>query len=752
MRGRGASFMGMAQKYVLGIGISLLFLNACAKQESSVVTVPIDATNPQVEKTLGESTPYVVMGPGAFQAAKADKRINADTSEAIAYLNRIANLSGETVVNGLGNAGQTSVAANSLVVGFPIGLLGEQQLFGGVVTKTDAAESETLGRLKLMDIEPIHVKTVVAKGDAANQFVLGLVGCLKDCSEGSEQKGILGIPVVGVDEKKGVVFVDLASLGEELNLVEMLDPKGEYTQLKTKSAKTVAVDYSVSTLVFDVEVTMVPLKAEVRVAEKETKFTVRWYLRLASKFHPEFQSRPETDGVGFFMTSRAKASKIQRFVLPSQGQGGLNAEPVKYYIKNVPEEYKKSFAHCFDVWNDKFIELTGKKLLAYEFVDATDPRAALLVPGDVRYNIVEWDLVNRAPYGGLGPSIANQFTGEILSANVLVQGPHIVKIYKEWFEKGKVVQDLMEEGSVIEALTLMRETADRLNAQLTAGSLSKYSLSLKDIAFRSVSEMAALEDPIVQREDFDLLPSGYSFTTYMDGYFLDLLGHELGHNLGLRHNFRGNLSFTSLEKGKVSHSIMEYLGRGFRHLDDVGVYDVIALKYGYLGVQPSNRTLFCTDEDVPDKDNLGNSAECSRDDATQDPFGFLDERLERAVSLLIGRGLDGDPVWKVGSMSREIAAVVPALGMYAATAEKTSAKWTNFNLKGDRPTTSSEIVKFVKAKLNSKVCPKDLDAVLAGKSEGGKQIVRDNLEALRKSLKENLLPLKVFSEADFACE
>ena len=49
-----------------------------------------------------------------------------------------------------------------------------------------------------------------------------------------------------------------------------------------------------------------------------------------------------------------------------------------------------------------------------------DPKNDALVPGDVRYNIIEWDMTNLATYGGLGPSIGHQFTGLFNASRALV--------------------------------------------------------------------------------------------------------------------------------------------------------------------------------------------------------------------------------------------------------------------------------------------------------------------------------------------
>ena len=224
---------------------------------------------------------------------------------------------------------------------------------------------------------------------------------------------------------------------------------------------------------------MIPLTAKVLDSSEETVFVVRWYLRLSSVFNPAFFPREKTEGVGYFMTERGKYPKIIRHAL-TQFSSTSEQGAIKYFLKNIPEEHKESFRAAFEAWNQKFIEISGRPLFRYEFIDADDSRSPHLVTGDVRYNILEWDLENEATYGGLGPSIANQFTGEILSSNVLIQGPRIVEIYKKWFQVSEQVQKLKAQGLETEAQFELRTFLKAHPLNLHGNSSKKLKLVLGD--------------------------------------------------------------------------------------------------------------------------------------------------------------------------------------------------------------------------------------------------------------------------------
>ena len=644
-----------------------------------------------------------------------------------------------------------ATAKESLVLGMPVGLIGEQSIFGGVITKVTDKTNETLGSLKLTDLTPLHVRPLIV-ADGSDYF-LALIGCASECSEESEQSPLIYIPIKDISNDGEMIYLDLSSIGKGLDLIKMLDPEGSYTRLISVSSSTTAFDYSHSTLVFDIVSKMVPVGTadeDIATAPK-TEFTVRWYLKLNSTFNPAFTARPATKGVGFFQTDRSANSKITRFSTTDFGKS------VKYYIKNVPEKYKPVFAAAFDNWNVEFTKIIGRNLLSYEFIDAEDERASLIVAGDIRYNVMEWDLNNIASYGGLGPSIANQFTGETLSANVLVQGPTIISLYTKWFALSQTARKLMAEGRSSEANNIVAKFNKEASAEVANRSKVKFSIKLGELAMNVHAQEVELEDPMIKNH-FEIVPEGITFDAYMNGYFTEILEHELGHNLGLRHNFKGNLgAYETGEKGSVSRSIMEYLGRPYRHLSAIGLYDKMAISYGYKGIAPKNLNWFCTDEDQgSDKESFAvKSPECTKSDATSDPFTFWEARMDRVIDLLIDLKSASAPVWSAPEVSSQIDEAITGMTAYAASAERTADTWTNFFGKGNRPDKEdiAGIKDFVLNSIKKKICNPELTSIIAAKeSTEAAEVAQKNLNALKKLVENKTVEVEVYTGEQLKCD
>jgi hypothetical protein len=372
------------------------------------------------------------------------------------------------------------------------------------------------------------------------------------------------------------------------------------------------------------------------------------------------------------------------------------------------------------------VQETGRKIIEYTFLSDDDARSQLIQTGDIRYNVIEWDRVDQAGYGGLGPSLALQSSGQLITANVLVQGPKIIKKYRAWFGLRDAIISARNSGQPELADRLLLAARRELATEKTSPQLMITSTRLQ---WKSPAHDPRLRDPIGEpREDFELIPDGVSFDSYMHGYFLELVGHELGHNLGLRHNFHGNIY---ADGDAPSSSIMEYLGRPWRYKNRVSPYDIAAIKYGYNGDLPESTNQFCTDEHVLTPEEANTSPECMRDDATQDPYGHFLRQLDRAIDYLVNRGRPTAPEWNISDVEAPLAGALTGLSGYAARAGSHSASWHSWSRDPSRPTDPDQISDYVLKDLSGRICSDRVLLAEQGKAtEEAKEMTRRNVADL----------------------
>lgn len=140
--------------------------------------------------------------------------------------------------------------------------------------------------------------------------------------------------------------------------------------------------------------------------------------------------------------------------------------------------------------------------------------------------------------------------------------------------------------------------------------------------------------------------------TFVGPLLADLVAHEVGHTLGLRHNFKASSLYTLEEinseevKGKktLAASVMDYLPLNFRvsagsvqgdyGMIDIGPYDYWAIEYGYSTEQNLDPILaragekelkFSTDEDLFGPDPLARQFDFSKN-----PLDFAKEQTKVA--------------------------------------------------------------------------------------------------------------------------
>ncbi|MFL5783475.1 MAG: hypothetical protein ACJ76H_02625, partial [Bacteriovoracaceae bacterium] len=271
------------------------------KKKSSRVT---NSKNANEQVNLGTHTLNIMSQSVINQNKALGKLLPANSEQAKKML---AELPSTSEVSPDAPGQNTQSTEESLLVGLPISIIGEQNVFGAVITKVSDKTSEDLGGLKLTDLPTLHVRTIVGRYEDGSPNI-SLVGCANDCSERAKQGILISLPIDSVDVDKNLVYIDLKTLGQGLDLMSIMDPEGEGTGLRTVKTATTEFNSDVTSLLFDVKSSMIPkaTTAENEATAPVTEITVRWYMKLASSFNPAFESRAPTQGVGFFQTQRGK--------------------------------------------------------------------------------------------------------------------------------------------------------------------------------------------------------------------------------------------------------------------------------------------------------------------------------------------------------------------------------------------------------------------------------------------------------------
>ncbi|MEH1791685.1 zinc-dependent metalloprotease [Nostoc sp.] len=380
---------------------------------------------------------------------------------------------------------------------------------------------------------------------------------------------------------------------------------------------------------------------------------------LTLKVHYSFSQLRENNGyiprladdrVGYFITAFQDLSNnnphesfvryINRWHLePSNPNAALSPpkKPIVYWIENaVPLEYRDAIREGILMWNKAFEKAGFQNAIEVQQM----PDDADWQPADVHYNTIRW--FNSLDEGfARGPMRVNPFTGEILDADIIVDANMVRSVQQEYHALMEVNSSLVDKKSC--QVFWRKQNADAKN-YLLPNSEFCYGMESSNQA-----QMGALALSILP----NITPSSETMKEYVHQYLRSLIAHEVGHTLGLRHNFHGSTMLTpeELNNTEITHtkglvgSVMDYLPvniapQGVQQGDYfpgvVGPYDEWAIEYGYKkspsveieGIIPESEKSFleqialaspqpelsyATDEDIWDINPLANVWDMSSD-------------------------------------------------------------------------------------------------------------------------------------------
>lgn len=301
-------------------------------------------------------------------------------------------------------------------------------------------------------------------------------------------------------------------------------------------------------------------------------------------------TRVADDRVGFFMTVHKDFSDdnesdfFNRYVnkwrleCTEETAGDELCEPKKpiiYYIDHtVPERYREALMDGVNAWADAFEEAGFKDAIRAEML----PEDA--EPEDIRYATLRWNTSDQPGYGAIGPSIVDPRTGEILDADILFEANMVLGFKNTW-------RNLVDPNTALQTMLGFGEQ-ELKNLQQGA--------ELSNMAAEFSDQGMFLRSALVSKGKIN--PDQPVPDEYVHEALKWVTMHEVGHTLGLRHNFRSSMD-TPLErlhdkewtkKNGVFSSVMEYptpniapegIENGYYYNPGVGSYDRWAVSYGY---------------------------------------------------------------------------------------------------------------------------------------------------------------------------
>ena len=382
-------------------------------------------------------------------------------------------------------------------------------------------------------------------------------------------------------------------------------------------------------------------------------------------------------------------------------------DPIVFYIeKTVPVKYRRYVREGILKWNEAFEKIGILGAIEVRQQTATN-EFAQLDPEDVRYNFFRW-ITSESAFA-MGPSRVHPETGQILDADIIFDDSMMrsfledyarmirkspprtlhpeLKRFVERYPHRHPLRRWMSPGSLSRGSGVTRPrhpTAPEADYPLghpphaddgshgmgtpraatipraaARGSACSFGNGMRHQFLFGLLAMQTLGSPHDTKAKDDEWPE-----EFVGQVLTEVVMHEVGHTLGLRHNFKASswLPLSEINKddppATTTGSVMDYnpinivpenRKQGVWVTRNLGPYDFWAIEYGYtlegdaaklakIASRVAESGLaYATDEDVASSDPLVN-----RFDMGRDPLNHVESRLtvvEQILSKLLDRAV-----------------------------------------------------------------------------------------------------------------